>query len=87
LAVERLDSGTTRQRVLTSASVDDLWIQFAHGPQPCGLSSIPGVQWLAKNELATGRIVAEIEPICCAASCFGQRTRDYASRCSCVHAP
>ena len=81
-----LDGGATGQRVFTSLGVDDLWIQFTHGAQPCGLPSVTRVQWLAENELAAGGVVAEIEPIRCAASCFGQRPRDDVSRRTCVHA-
>src|ERR1019366_595464 len=80
LAVESLDGGTTGQRVFTSLGVDDLGIQLAHGPQPAGLSSVARVEWLAKNELAAGGIVAEIEPVRCAVPGLRQRPRNDAPR-------
>jgi hypothetical protein len=42
LAVQRLDGGTTGQRVFTSLSVDDFGIQLAHGPQSGGVSTPAG---------------------------------------------
>ena len=86
LAVQRLNCGTTGQRVFTSLGVDDLGIQLAHGPQPTCLSSVARVQWLTENELAAGGIVAEIEPVRCAVPGFRQRPRNDASRRARVYA-
>src|ERR1035438_161699 len=86
LPVERLNGGTTGQWVFTSFGVDDLWIEFAHGSQSGGLPAIARVQWLTENELAAGRIVAEIEPIRCAVPGLCQRPLDDASRSARVHA-
>ena len=80
LAVQCLDGGTTGQRVFTSFSVDDLWIQLTDRAQSSGLPAIARVQWLAENELAAGGIVAEIEPVRRAVSGLSQRTRNDAPR-------
>jgi len=86
LAIQCLDSRATWQRVFTSFGVDDLWIQFTDCAQPRGLPAIARVQWLAENELTTGRVVAEIKPIRSAVPGLGQCARNDASRRSGVHA-
>jgi hypothetical protein len=86
LAIQCLDGRTTRQWIFTRFCVDDLWIQFTDSAQSRSLPSIARIQWLAENKLATGRVVAEIEPIGSAISAFGQCARNDASRRSGVHA-
>ncbi len=86
LTIQRLDGRTTGQRIFTRFSVDDLGVEFTDRAQSCGLPAIARVQWLAENELAAGRVVAEIEPIRSAVPGLGQRARNDASRRSGVHA-
>ena len=85
LAIQRLDGRATGQRVFASLGVDDLGIQFAHGPQPAGFPSVARIQWLAENELAAGGVVAEIKPISCAVPGLRQRTLNDASCSARVH--
>jgi len=63
LPFEGLYSGATRQRVFACGDVDDLWIQLTHSPEPRCPASIPRVQWLSQDVLATRSVVAYIKPV------------------------
>jgi hypothetical protein len=63
LPVQRFKSGTTGQGILATLKIDDLGIEFTHGPQPIGPPPVARVQRLPENILPAGGIVAEIEPL------------------------
>src|SRR5580658_9211052 len=63
LPIQGFNRRTTRQRIFARFCVNDLRVEFADRSQPVCLPAIARVEWLAKNILSTGRIVAKIEPI------------------------
>src|SRR5271170_1737451 len=63
LPVQSLKSGTAGQRVFTGVVIDDFRVQFADRAQAVCLPAVARVQWLAKDILPAGCIVAKIEPI------------------------
>lgn len=63
LAFEGLKRRATRKTVLSNPLVHDLRVEFADRAQPLRLAPVPCVQRLTEDVLATGGIVAEIQPV------------------------
>ena len=86
LPFERLDGGTTRQRVFAGRRAGNLRIELTNGPQPFRLPAVPAIERLAQHKLPARRIVPEIEPIRDVARSLHHATLDNTPRRASVHA-
>ena len=87
LSFERFDRGATWHRILAGSQIGNLRIEFADRSQAFGLSAVPAVEGLAKNELSARRVVTKIKPICDVARFSAHASLDYGARGPRVHTP
>src|SRR5580704_15067245 len=86
LPIKGFNRRTTRQRIFARFCVNDLRVEFTDRSQPVCLPAIACVEWLTKNILSTGRIVAKIEPIMGLAQSSREGILNGFSRAACIDA-
>src|SRR5580704_11647267 len=86
LPIQGFNRRTTRQRIFARFCVNDLRVEFTDCSQPVCLPAITRVEWLAKNILSAGRIVAKIEPIMGLAQSSREGILNGSPRAACIDA-
>ena len=87
LPVESFDRRTAWQGVLAGFGVYDLGVKLADRAQSTCLAPVPRVQWLTKDILPAGGIVAEVKPVARPAERAGEGILDGFACGPCIHAP
>src|SRR5437667_2079243 len=86
LPFQSFQCAATRDSIGVQGWIDDFWEQFRRRPKTVGGAPIPAVQRLAEHKLPAVRRVAEIEPVCDAASPTLHSVLDQLPGCPCVYA-
>lgn len=87
LPLQRLDGGTTGQRIFASRGIGNFRVELADRSQPFCLAAVPSVERLAKDVLPAGRVVAKIKPVRDVARLPGHASVDHSARGPRVHTP